>query len=75
LSDHPEPNRTFSITLTSTPGYFAMLDEVSGRLGVDWGTTSLRAIALLKTAMDARDEGKRVAILDDSDNSEQEIEW
>lgn len=67
--------RTFEVTLTATPGFYALLDELSQKLGVDWGETTLKALALLKTAEDAKDEGKRVAILDDSDNSEQEIEW
>lgn len=72
---HPEPNREFTISLTATPGFFALLDELSGKLGDDWGKTILRALALLKTAVDAKDEGKRVAILDDGDNSEQDIVW
>jgi hypothetical protein len=51
----------------------ANLDNMGEELGVPKGETILKALSLLKVAMDAKREGKRVAILDDRDDSEQEI--
>ena len=66
---------TFEVTLTATPAFYALLDSLSARLGVDWGEATLKALKLMTIAMDAKDEGKRIAILDDDDNSEEEIIW
>lgn len=67
--------RTFDVTLTATPAFFALLDELACKNSTDWDATILRAVNLLKVAVDAKSEGKRLAILDDEDNSEEEVLW
>jgi hypothetical protein len=62
-----------NMQLTITQELDATLSNMAEELGDSKGHTILRAIALLKTTMDARDEGKWIAVVDD--NFEQEIEY
>jgi hypothetical protein len=61
------------LTLDISPELDADLDNLAEELGVTKGGAILRAIGLLKIAMEAKSEGKRVAIIDDREDSEQEI--
>jgi hypothetical protein len=63
------------LSLEITPELDETLDRMAEKMEETKGGVLLRAIALLKTALDAQHEGKRIAILDDSENSEQEIEF
>ena len=61
------------LQLNMSPELDADLDNLGEELGVPKGKAILKALSLLKIAMDAKREGKRVAILDDRDDSEQDI--
>jgi len=61
------------VTLEMSPQLDADLDNLAEELGVTKGGAVLKGIGLLKIALEAKREGKRVAIIDDRDDSEQEI--
>jgi hypothetical protein len=57
-----------------TPELDAQLQEMARRIGPG-GYTKLMmdGLGMVKIALDAREEGKRLLLIDDRDNSEQEI--
>jgi hypothetical protein len=68
----PRPRRLL-LKLALPPKVSADLDELADDLMTTRSGVILKAIALLKLATEAKQKGKRVAILDDRDNSEQDI--
>jgi hypothetical protein len=66
---------TMKITVEVMPALDAMIDNMAETLGETKGTTILRAIALLKTALDAEKEGERLGIVNDAENSERDLKF
>jgi hypothetical protein len=66
---------TMKITVEVMPALDAMIDNMAETLGETKGTTILRAIALLKTALDAEKDGERLVIVNDAENSERDLKF
>ena len=64
---------TMRIIVEVNPELDATIDNMAEELGLSKGMTILKALSLLKTALEARSEGKRIVIVNDVENSEQEI--
>ena len=64
---------SISLTLSISPELDADLDNMAEELDTTKGGAVLKALALLKISLEAKREGKRVAIIDDRDDSEQDI--
>lgn len=62
-----------NVTLEMSPQLNDALDNMAEELGVPKGEAVLKAFSLLKIALEARQEGKRLTIVDDRDDSEQDI--
>jgi hypothetical protein len=67
------PERSVTLRLTITPELDGILEDMSEDLGLSKGRTIIKALELLQVALDARKEGKGIAIVDDDLNVEQEI--
>jgi hypothetical protein len=61
------------LRLSITAELDALVDNMADDLGLSKGDTILKAIGLLKIALDARQEGKRIGILDENLDVDQEI--
>ena len=61
------------LRLSITPELDALIDNMADDLGLTKGDTILEALGLLKIALDARQEGKRIGILDENFDVDQEI--
>jgi hypothetical protein len=59
--------------LRATPEFESLLTRLADRIGGTPGEAILKGLVLLEVALDARDEGKRLLIVDDKDGSEEEI--
>ncbi len=68
-SSHP----VVVLRLTISPELDAILDNMAEEVHGSKGDAILKALALFKIALDAKKEGKRIGILDDELNVEQEI--
>jgi len=62
-----------TLTLSISPELDDLLDNMADEMGVPKGEAILKAIGLLKIALDAKREGKGIGILDDELDVEQEI--
>jgi hypothetical protein len=70
-----DPTISIRLTLDVSTGFLCFLERLAADTGEDPADVMRLALGLLRTAVDARREGNRIAILDDSDNTEQEIEF
>jgi hypothetical protein len=61
------------ITLTVSPEMDDLIDNLADELRTSKGDAILTGIRLLKLAADARREGKRLAIIDDETETEQDV--
>lgn len=75
LSPHLEaPARVSTrLTLTLWPELADMLDDMADEMGLGKGETIVKALGLLKTALDARREGKKVILLNEEKDEETEV--
>lgn len=70
--DHPFPRVNLKLEIGADLD--AMMEEMAEDLGVPKGSLILKAIGLLKLAVDARSEGKTIGIIDVDGELDQEIE-
>ena len=70
-TDSTKPGVVLRLSITAELD--AILDNMADDLGLSKGDTILKALGLLKIAVDARQEGKRIGILDENLDVEQEI--
>ena len=61
--EEPTPGRVL-LTLEVSPHANAVLEDLAARFGSDKGDVLRKAVGLLKLAMDAREEGKRVGAVE-----------
>lgn len=75
LAPHLEPPARLPTLLTITlwPELADMLDEMAEEMDLAKGETIVKALGLLKTALDARREGKKVILLDEASDEEIEV--
>jgi hypothetical protein len=66
---------SMKITVEVSPELDAMLNNMAEELEESKATTVLRAIALLRTALETKDKGERLIIVNDHDNTECELEF
>lgn len=59
------PGPCMSITITVSPEIDALIDNMAEELGVPKGGAIGKGIGLLKIALDARREGKKLMVVDD----------
>jgi hypothetical protein len=67
------PQVSMVLKLTISPELDALIDNMAEDLGVTKGEAILKAIGLLKIAVDAHQEGKSIGILDENLEVDQEI--
>jgi hypothetical protein len=63
------------ITVEVSPELDATIDNMADKLGEPKGATILRALALLKTALDAEEDGERLVLVNDAENTERKLEF
>ena len=63
LVGEPTPGRVL-LTLEVSPHANAVLEDLAARFGTDKADVQRKAVGLLKLAMDARAEGKRVGAVE-----------
>lgn len=67
------PKEGVTLTLTIWPELNDLLDNLADEIGVPKGEAVVKAINLLKIAVEARREGKKLIVLDDATGEEEEI--
>lgn len=63
----------FTVALKVTPEFDRLLTKLAERIHGTGGQAILRGLTLLQTALDAKDEGKRLVIVDDEKNTEEDL--
>jgi hypothetical protein len=69
----PQAKSTVTLTLTVWPELNDLLDNLADELGVTKGDAVVKAINLLKIAVDARKAGQKLLVVDDATGEEEEI--
>lgn len=68
-----QPRLDVKLTLTIWPELDAMIDEMATDLEIAKGEVIVKALGLLKIALDAKKVGKKLIILDEKADEEEEI--
>jgi hypothetical protein len=69
----PQSKSTVTLTLTVWPELNDLLDNLADDMGVAKGEAVVKAINLLKIAVDARKAGHKLLVVDDDTGTEEEI--
>jgi hypothetical protein len=73
LESDDQDNAPGEITFKITPEFYAALEQLSRDTRQNLGEVFTKAIALYKTAVDSKREGKHVGVADEAGNLETEF--
>ncbi len=68
-----QPSVAFTVALKVTPEFDRLLSKLAERIHGTAGQAILKGLTLLQAALDAKDEGKRLVIVDDTTNTEEDL--